>query len=105
MRAKEVPVGRKKRRKFTAEYKAEVVKLVRESDKGIGQLARELGLTESSVRNWVKQADVDAGRGREGVLTTEEKEELRQLRRDVKRLRMERDILKKATAFFARESS
>ena len=98
-------MGRKKRRKFTAEYKAEVVKLVRESDKGIGQLSRELGLTESSVRNWVKQADVDAGRGREGALTTDEKEELRRLRRDVKRLRMERDILKKATAFFARESS
>ena len=98
-------MGRKKRRKFTTEYKAEVVKLVRESDKGIGQLARELGLTESSVRNWVKQADVDAGRGREGALTTEEKEALRRLRRDNKRLRMERDILKKATAFFARESS
>ncbi len=98
-------MGRKKRRKFTAEYKAEVVKLVRESDKGIGQLSRELGLTESSVRNWVKQADVDEGRGPEGALTTDEKEELRRLRRDNKRLKMERDILKKATAFFAKESS
>ena len=94
---------RKKRRSFSDEYKAATVKLVRGSDKSIGVLARELELTETALRAWVRQADVDAGRGRAGALTTEEREELAQLRRDVKRLQMERDILKKATAFFVKE--
>jgi transposase len=66
----------RKRRKFTDEHKAEAVRLVREV-KSIDQIARDLDLTESALRNWVKQAEIDEGQGAEGALTTEEKEELR----------------------------
>jgi transposase len=91
------------RRSFTDEFKAETVRLLRESGKSVGTVARELDLTETAVREWLRRADADAGHGRPGVLTTAEREELQRLRRDVRRLQMERDILKKATAFFARE--
>ena len=94
----------RKRRKFTPEFKADVVKLVEESGKSIAQICRELDLVESSVGNWVKQAKVDAGKGPAGALTTEEKEELRRLRRENRQLREEREILKKAAAWFARET-
>ena len=94
---------RRARRAFSEEFKAEAVKLVRGSEKSIGVIARELDLTETALREWVRQAEIDAGRGRAGALTTDEREELARLRRDVKRLQMERDILKKATAFFAKE--
>lgn len=70
----------------------------------IGQVAKDLDLTESALRNWVKQAEIDEGQGPEDALTTEEKEELRKLRREVRTLRMERDFLKKAAAFFAKDS-
>lgn len=95
---------KKKRRSFTPEYKAEVVALVRKGGKSVGQIARDLGLTETSVRGWVRQADVDAGGGT-GALTTSEREELAALRRENKTLRMEREVLKKATAFFAKETT
>jgi transposase len=95
---------KRKRRLFRAEYKAEAVGLVGESGKSIGVIAGELGLGETALRRWVEQAEVNAGRGAPGKLTSSEREELAQLRRDNKRLRMEREILKKATAFFARES-
>jgi transposase-like protein len=95
---------KRKRRKFSAEFKAETVRLVRDSDRSVTAIARELDLTETALRRWVQQAEVDAGRGPSGALTTSEREELVQLRRETKRLRMERDILKKATAFFAKES-
>jgi len=81
-----------------------VVALVRGSGKSIGVISKELDLTESSLRAWVRQAEVDDGRGSGGALTTVEKEELRDLRKRVKTLEMEREILKKATAFFAKES-
>ena len=97
-------MAKRKRRKFTAEFKAETVRLARETDRSIGRIARDLDLTESAVRNWVKQAEIDAGRGAPGALTTSEREELARLRRENKQLQMERDILKKATAFFAKES-
>ncbi len=97
-------MGKRKRRSFTDEYKAEVVELIRKSGKSIGTVARELDLTETAVRAWVQQAEVDAGRGPTGALTTAEREELAQLRKRIKTLEMEREILKKATAFFARES-
>lgn len=96
---------RKKRRIFSAEFKAEAVNVVNDSGKSISAVARDLDLTESSLRNWVKQAEIDAGRGSADALTTEEKEELRRLRREVKTLKMEREILKKAAAFFAKEST
>ena len=92
------------RRRFTAEYKAEVVRLVRDGGKSIGQVSRELDLTETAVRQWVSQAAIDSGQGPTGVLTTAERQELGQLRREVRQLRMEREILKKATAFFAKEN-
>jgi transposase len=89
---------------FIREYKAEVVKLIRESDKSIGAVARDLDLTETAVRRWVQQAEIDSGGGPAGALTTAERGELAQLRKRVKTLEMEREILKKATAFFAKES-
>ena len=92
------------RRKFTKEYKAEVVRLIVDGGKTIGQVSRDLDLTESAVRQWVKQARIDAGQGAPGALTTAERAELVALRREAKQLRMEREILKKATAFFAKES-
>ena len=92
------------RRKFTKEYKAEVVRLVLDEGKTVGQVSRDLDLTESAVRNWVKQAKIDAGKGGTGPLTTTERAELVALRREARQLRMEREILKKAAAFFAKES-
>lgn len=97
--------GKRKRRHFTREYKAEVVELFRKSGKTAGQLSQELGLTETSVRAWVRQAEIDEGKGATGALTTSEREELAALKREVKTLRLERDILRKATAFFAKENT
>ena len=95
-------MSKKKRRRFTAEQKADAVRLVREVG-SVAQVARDLDLTETSLRNWVKQSEIDEGRGPEGALTTEEKEEMRRLRRENRTLRMERDFLKKAAVFFAKE--
>jgi transposase-like protein len=94
----------RKRRSFSDEFKAETVRLVRDSGKSVGAIARELDLTETALRKWVEQSEIDAGRGATGALTTAEREELVEGRREIRRLRMERDILKKATAFFAKES-
>lgn len=94
----------RKRRKFTKEYKAEVVQLIKQGNKSVAQVARDLDLTESSLHGWLKQRDIDTGNGPAGALTTAERQELVQLRRRVRELQMERDILKKATAFFAKES-
>jgi len=80
------------------------VRLVGNSGKSIGAIARELGLGETALRRWVQQAEIDAERAPTGALTTGEREELGQLRRENHRLRMEREILKNATAFFAKES-
>src|SRR6266511_3378079 len=91
------------RRSFSPEFKAEVVELCRTGDRSIGEVAKDLDLTETAVREWVRRADVDAGR-REG-LSTAEREEIARLRRENRTLREERDILKRAkTAFFARET-
>jgi transposase len=95
---------RRKRRAFTREFKAETVRLVVDAGRSISDVARDLDLTESALRTWVHQAQVDAGRGKPGELTTAEREELQRLRREVKTLRLEREILKKAAAFFAKEN-
>ena len=92
---------RRPRRSFSTEFKHDAVELVRSSGKSIASVARDLDLTESALREWVRQADVDDGR-RDG-LTTAEREELARLRKENRTLREERDILKRATAFFARE--
>lgn len=93
----------RKRRKFTAEFKSEVVRLCEQPGKTAHGVAAELDLTPSAVATWVAQAKVDAGGGVEGALTTAERAELSALRREVKTLRQEREILKRATAFFAKE--
>lgn len=93
---------RRARRSFTPSFKAEVVALVRQGDRTVPTLCREMDLSETAVRRWVEQAAVDAGE-RDG-LTTEEREELRRLRRENRILRDERDILKRAAAFFAMET-
>ena len=97
-------MGKRKRRSFSDSYKAEVVALVRKGGKSIGVIAKDLDLTETAVREWVRQGAIDAGRGPSGALTTAEREELSRLRREIQTLRMERETLKKATAFFAKES-
>ena len=96
---------KKPRRYFTDEQKAEAVNIVKQSGKPVSQVAREMGLTESALRNWVKQSQIDAQPRLEGELTSAEQQELVRLRRELKRVTMERDFLKKAAAFFARESS
>jgi transposase len=93
---------RRPRRSFSKEFKRDAVALVRSSGKSIPEVARDLDLTESALREWVRQADVDDGR-RDG-LTTTEREELARLRKENRVLREERDILKRAAAFFARET-
>ena len=89
-------MAKRKRRSFTTEFKAQAVRVVRESGKPVGTVARELDLTETALRSWVRQAEIDAGgRGTTRALTTEEREEHGRLRREDRTLQMERDILKK----------
>ena len=92
----------RRRRSFTPEFKAEVVALVRQTSRGVADVARDMDLTESAVREWVRQADRDEGKRADG-LTTAERAEMAQLRKELRETREERDILKRAVAFFARE--
>lgn len=94
---------KRSRRSFTDEFKTGAVRLVLEEGKTVGAVARDLDLTESSLRKWVEQAQADRTKGRTG-LTTAEREELARLRKENRILQEERDILKKATAFFAKQS-
>jgi transposase len=94
-----------KRRQFSSDYKAEVVRLCQQPGRTAFAVANELGLTPSAVMNWVRQAAVDSGGGGSGALTTAERDELSALRREVRTLRQEREILKRATAFFAKEGT
>ena len=90
------------RRSFTPEFKAEIVELCHRGDRSIGEVSRDFDLTETAVREWVKQAEIDTG-DRPG-LSTDEREELSRLRRENRRLQEDVDILKRATAFFAKET-
>ena len=85
------------------DFKGEAIKLAQEPGQSIPMIAKNLNVTPPTLRAWLKQAEVDGGRAPEGALTTAEKQELVQLRRENRQLRMEREILKKATAFFAKE--
>ena len=87
---------------YAPEFRAEAVRLARSSGRPLREIASDLGCSLESLRHWVKRTQIDAGEA-EG-LTTDEREELRRLRREVRLLREEREILKKAAAFFARES-
>jgi len=95
--------AKRTRRSFTEEYKASAVRLVLDEGQTVAAAARDLGLTESSLRNWVEQARADRTQGKTG-LTTAEREELAHLRKENRILLEEREILKKATAFFAKQN-
>lgn len=92
---------RRPRRRFTDEFKQQAVRLVLDEGKSVGAVARELDLVASALGSWVKQAQADRTKGRTGV-TTAEREELARLRKENRILREEREILKKAAAFFAK---
>lgn len=94
---------RRPRRTFTPEFKAEMVEVHRQGERSIRQLARDFDLTETALRDWIRQADIDAGNRSDG-LTSDERAELARLRRDNRRLQQDVDILKRATAFFANET-
>jgi transposase len=94
----------RRRRSFTPEFKAEIVELCQRGDRSLGQVSKDFDLTETAVREWVRQAERDAGMRRDGGLTTAERQELSELRRDNRRLREDVEILKRATAFFAKET-
>jgi len=96
--------AKRARRQFTDEFKAGAVRLVLDEDKTIAEVARDLDLTASALSGWVRQARADRDGGKSG-LTTEEKAELARLRKENRQLRVERDILKKAAAFFAKETT
>ena len=100
-------MGRKKprpRRSFTPEFKAEIVELCQRGDRSAGQVARDFDLTETAMREWVRQAERDAGTRVDGGLTSAERQELTELRRECRRLREDVEILKRATVFFAKET-
>ena len=94
----------RKRRQFTDEFRAGAVRLVLSEGKRVAEVARDLDLTESALRNWVERARADRTGGKTG-LTTEERVELAALRKELRLVRMERDILGKAVAFFAKENA
>jgi transposase len=95
--------GKRRRRQFTEEFKRDAVELVRTSGRPIAQIARELGVYDSTLGNWVRQDRIDRGEA-EG-LTSEERARLRQLEADKARLRMERELLKRTVAFWVKEPS
>ena len=97
--------GRRARRVFSDEFRAGAVRLVLDEGQTAGAVARDLDLTDSALRTWVERARADRTKGKSGGLTTAEREELGHLRKEVRQLRLERDVLKKATAFFAKESA
>jgi transposase len=99
-------MAKRKRRVFTPAFKADAVRLCRTGDRSITQVAKDLDLTETALRGWIKRAEAEApSSAPKNELANAEREELTELRRKVKRLEMEREILKKAAAFFAKENT
>jgi transposase len=96
-------MGKRKKRVFTAEQKAEAVKIALGSGKPVAHVARDLDLSMSVLRNWMKQAQIDKAADPDGPLTSEERAELAKLRRDNKQLELENAFLKKASAYFAKQ--
>lgn len=99
-------MARRKRRKFTPEFKAEAVRLARAGDRSIQQIATDLDVTESASRSWIHPSEIDAGQAQSepDAMTSAERAELSELRREVETLRQERDILEAAATYFAKES-
>jgi transposase len=95
--------ARRRRRKFSDEFKRDAVEIVRSSDRSIAEVARELGIYDSSLGNWVRQDEIN--RGERDGLSNDEKARLSELERENARLRMERELLKRAVAFWVRESN
>lgn len=93
------------RRTHAPQFKAEVVQLVRSGARTVAEASRDLGLADSLIRKWIDSSSVDHDDEKPTVLTASEKEELSHLRREVKVLRMEREILKRAATFFAKENA
>jgi len=89
---------------YPPEFRAEAVRLARSSAKSLPVLAADLGISSEALRHWLRRDTADAGRGQPGDLTTDEREELRRLRREVKTLQQEREILRKAAAYFAKDA-
>jgi transposase len=96
-------VTKRTRRLFTPEFKAEAVRLVRDSGKTVAEVARELDLTATCLRAWVNQSAVDERNDGQGALTTDERAELTRLRRELRRVEQERDFAKKCAAYFAKD--
>jgi transposase len=94
--------GRRSRRQFSEEFKEGAVRLVLDEGKTVGAVARELDLTPSALGLWVRQARAERTRGKSGLMK-EEREELTRLRKEVRELRLERDLLKKVSALFAKD--
>src|SRR4051812_46075111 len=103
MKQRQGAIERRARQSYKPEFKAEIVRMITQGGKTLAAVAREYDLTPSAVRNWVRRTEIDAVGGQAGTLTTAEREELLALRKRVRRLEMEQEILRKATAFFARE--
>ena len=98
-------MSKRAKRSFTPEFNTEAVALVRASGKSIGRVAKDLGLTETALREWVRRAAEGRSLGGNSAVSPGEREELERLRKEVRTLRMERDFLKKAAAFFAKENT
>jgi transposase len=93
---------RRTRPPYPPEFRAEAVELIRSGSKTIRGLSRDRGVSDQTLRNWLRQGDIDAGRRHDG-LTSSEREELRRLRSENRTLRMERELLRKAAVFFAKD--
>lgn len=98
-----IQMAKRKRQRFTPEFKAEAVEIMRSSDKPVVQIAEDLGISEQSLYRWARQLEVDEKKDPTGALTSDERAELVRLRRELKNTQQERDFLKKTAAYFASE--